>query len=80
VTALHRIAKAPDGPEVVEEEQFVEIKAELTKVFTAAHVDDHSRHLSNSAWSLSALMIAYPELLWNAMCAPCLSRAFDFDA
>lgn len=57
VTALHRIAKAPGGPEIFGEVGLLSLVTELKDIFEEGSVDEDTRHLSNTAWALAVLPV-----------------------
>jgi len=69
VTAIHRLAKAPDGREFCQHPTTAELTADMCH-----RMDEFNpQHISNTAWALASLLFSHEPLL-AAISAPCLSK------
>jgi len=63
VTALHRVAKSSEGRSWKEDQRFRELLARVAAALRDDYVWKKPRHLSNTAWALSKLLIQDATLL-----------------
>lgn len=77
VTALHRIAKAEDGPEVVRSHAADKLLDVVAAICRSPEVS--TRHLSNTAWALAAVSYRDDTLL-ASISAASVDKILELDA
>jgi len=55
VTAMHRIARAPDGRGFLGDERFLSLEAGIVEAFYDARVEKASQSVANTAWAFAKL-------------------------
>jgi hypothetical protein len=75
VTAVHRVAKAPDGRSVCSDGEFVRVVRQLRE-----QIEDFSpQHCSNTAWAIANLAFSDGPLT-AALASESIKRISQFDA